>query len=313
MSKPLPAKESVPLKLRAHNTMVYLRQHWQLYLIFMLPAFVLTIIFRYVPMGGVAIAFMDYNPFRGLWASEWVGLEHFNRFLSSPDFMKYLMNTLKLSVYGLLWGFPAPILLAFLLNRILSSKIKQKVQLVLYMPNFISVIVLCGIVRIILSPTGMVNMFLGTNYNFMTMPQAFRTIYIASGIWQGAGWSSIIYTAALSNASKDLKEAAVIDGANLIQQIKTVEWPAIKDTVLIQFIMAVGNIMSVGFEKAYALQTDLNMSASEIISTYVYKKGLLDGDYGFSTAVGLFNTVINVILLISMNAIVKKMNEGKGI
>ena len=313
MSKPLPAKESVPLKLRAHNTMVYLRQHWQLYLIFMLPAFVLTIIFRYVPMGGVAIAFMDYNPFRGLWASEWVGLEHFNRFLSSPDFMKYLMNTLKLSVFGLLWGFPAPILLAFLLNRILSSKINQKVQLVLYMPNFISVIVLCGIVRIILSPTGMVNMFLGTNYNFMTMPQAFRTIYIASGIWQGAGWASIIYTAALSNASKDLKEAAVIDGANLIQQIKTVEWPAIKDTVLIQFIMAVGNIMSVGFEKAYALQTDLNMASSEIISTYVYKKGLLDGDYGFSTAVGLFNTVINVILLISMNAIVKKMNEGKGI
>ena len=313
MTKPLPAKEKVPLKQRTHNTMVYLRQHWQLYLIFMLPAFVLTIIFRYIPMGGVAIAFMDYNPFRGLWASEWVGFEHFNRFLSSPDFMRYLMNTLKLSVFGLLWGFPAPILLAFLLNRILSSKIKQKVQLVLYMPNFISVIVLCGIVRILLSPTGMVNMFLGTNYNFMTMPQAFRTIYIASGIWQGTGWASIIYTAALSNASKDLKEAAVIDGANLIQQIKTVEWPAIKDTVLIQFIMAVGNIMSVGIEKAYALQTDLNMGASEIISTYVYKKGLLDGDYGFSTAVGLFNTVINIILLISMNTIVKKMNEGKGI
>ena len=313
MNKPLLAKEKVPLKQRRHNTLVYLRQHWQLYLIFMLPAFVLTIIFRYIPMGGVAIAFMDYNPFRGLWQSEWVGFEHFTRFLSSPDFMRYLMNTLKLSVFGLLWGFPAPILLAFLLNRILSSKIKQKVQLVLYMPNFISVIVLCGIVRILLSPTGMVNMLLGTHYNFMTMPQAFRTIYIASGIWQGAGWASIIYTAALSNASKDLKEAAVIDGANLIQQIKTVEWPAIKDTVLIQFIMAVGNIMSVGFEKAYALQTDLNMGASEIISTYVYKKGLLDGDYGFSTAVGLFNTVINIVLLISMNAIVKKMNEGKGI
>ncbi len=313
MNKPLSAKDKIPFNTRVHNTLVYLRQHWQLYLIFMLPAFVLTIIFRYIPMGGVAIAFMDYNPFRGLWASEWVGFEHFQRFLSSPDFMKYLMNTLKLSVFGLLWGFPAPILLAFLLNRILSSKIKQKVQLVLYMPNFISVIVLCGIVRILLSPTGMVNMLLGTNYNFMTMPQAFRTIYIASGIWQGAGWASIIYTAALSNASKDLKEAAVIDGANLSQQIKTVEWPAIKDTVLIQFIMAVGNVMSVGFEKAYALQTDLNMGASEIISTYVYKKGLLDGDYGFSTAVGLFNTVINIILLISMNTIVKKMNEGTGI
>lgn len=298
---------------RMHNTLVYMRQHWQLYLIFMLPAFVLTIVFRYLPMGGILIAFTEYNPILGILGSEWVGFDHFTRFLSSPDFMQYLLNTLKLSVFGLLWGFPAPILLAFLLNRIMSSGIKQKIQLVLYMPNFISVIVLCGIVRILLSPTGMLNMLLGTSYNFMTMPEAFRTIYIASGIWQGAGWSSIIYTAALSNASKDLKEAAVLDGANIIQQIKAVEWPAIKDTVLIQFIMSVGNIMSVGFEKAYALQTDLNLDASEIISTYVYKKGLLDGDYGFSTAVGLFNTVINVILLVSMNTIVKKMNDGKGV
>lgn len=298
---------------RMHNTLVYMRQHWQLYLIFMLPAVVLTIVFRYLPMGGILIAFTEYNPIRGILGSEWVGFDHFTRFLSSPDFMQYLLNTLKLSVFGLLWGFPAPILLAFLLNRIMSSGIKQKIQLVLYMPNFISVIVLCGIVRILLSPTGMLNMLLGTSYNFMTMPEAFRTIYIASGIWQGAGWASIIYTAALSNASKELKEAAVLDGANIIQQIKAVEWPAIKDTVLIQFIMSVGNIMSVGFEKAYALQTDLNLNASEIISTYVYKKGLLDGDYGFSTAVGLFNTVINVILLISMNTIVKKMNDGKGV
>ena len=298
---------------KLHNTLVYLRQHWQLYALFMLPAFALTVIFRYIPMGGILIAFTEYNPIRGILHSEWVGFSHFQRFLSSPDFMRYLMNTLKLSVYGLLWGFPAPILLAFLLNRILSKSIKQKIQLVLYMPNFISVIVLCGIVRILLAPTGMINMLLGTSTNFMTMPSAFRTIYIASGIWQGAGWASIIYTAALSNASKELKEAAVIDGANIIQQIKAVEWPAIKDTVLIQFIMSVGNIMSIGFEKAYALQTDLNLNASEIISTYVYKKGLLDGDYGFSTAVGLFNTVINVVLLISMNAIVKKMNDGKGV
>ena len=296
-----------------HNSLVYIRQHWQLYIIFMLPAFLLTIIFRYIPMGGIAIAFTEYNPIRGILGSEWIGFENFERFLSSPDFLRYLANTLKLSVYGLLWGFPAPILLAFLLNRIISTRTRQNIQLVLYMPNFISVIVLCGIVRILLSPTGMINSLLGTNINFMTMPSAFRTIYIASGIWQGAGWASIIYTAALSNASKELKEAAVIDGANIVQQIKAVEWPAIKDTVLIQFIMSVSNIMSVGFEKAYALQTDLNLNTSEIISTYVYKKGLLDGDYGFSTAVGLFNTVINVILLVSMNTLVKKMNEGKGI
>ncbi len=297
---------------KLHNALVYVRQHWQLYALFILPAFVLTIVFRYIPMGGVLIAFEEYNPFRGVFGSEWVGFAHFERFLSSPDFMRYLMNTLKLSVFGLLWGFPAPILLAFLLNRVLSTKLKQRIQLILYMPNFISVIVLCGIVRILLSPTGLINMVLGTNWNFMTMPEAFRTIYIASGIWQGAGWASIIYTAALSNASKDLKEAAVIDGANIIQQIRAVEWPAIRDTVLIQFIMSVGNIMSVGFEKAYALQTDLNLASSEIISTYVYKVGLLDGNYGFSTAVGLFNTIINVVLLISMNQIVKKLNDGKG-
>lgn len=317
-SKAVPAGKSSPggrdkEKRGLHNTLVYIVQHWQLYIIFMLPAFALTIIFRYIPMGGILIAFENYNPIRGLLKSPWVGFDHFARFLSSPDFLNYLANTLKLSVYGLLWGFPIPIILAFLLNRVQSSKIKQKIQLVLYMPNFISVIVLCGIVKILLSVTGPLNLMLGTSTDFMTMPEAFRTIYIASGIWQGAGWGSIMYTAALSNASQELKEAAVIDGANIFQQIKAVEWPAIKDVVIIQFIMSAGNIMSVGFEKAYALQTDLNMKTSEIISTYVYKKGLLDGDYGFSTAVGLFNTIINLILLVSVNKIVARMNEGKGL
>ena len=269
-----------------HNSLVYIVQHWQLYVFFLLPALALTIIFRYIPMGGILIAFEKYNPIRGILGSEWVGFKHFSRFLSSPDFLSYLGNTLKLSGVGMLWGFPVPILLAFLLNRIESKGIKKKIQLCLYMPNFISVIVLCGIVRIFLSVTGPVNLLLGTQINFMTMPEAFRTIYIASGIWQGAGWGSIIYTAALSNASTELKEAAVIDGAN---------------------------ILSIGFEKAYALQTDLNMASSEIIATYVYKKGLLDGDYSFSTAVGLFNTVINVILLVAVNKIVAKMNDGQGL
>ena len=296
-----------------HNTLLYLKQHWQLYVIFLLPALALTLIFKYIPMGGIMIAFQKYNPIKGILGSEWVGFKYFERFLSSPDFMTYLINTLKLSVYGLLWGFPVPILLAFLLNRIQSTGIKKKIQLVLYLPNFISVIVVCGIVRIFLSVTGPVNLLFGTSINFMTMPEAFRTIYIASGIWQGAGWASIMYTAALSNASQELKEAALIDGANIFQQIKAVEWPAIKDLVVIQFIMQAGNIMSIGFEKAYALQTDLNLPASEIIATYVYKKGLLDGDYSFSTAVGLFNTVINVILLVVVNKIVAKMNDGKGL
>lgn len=300
-------------KMGKHRVLFYMKQHWQLYVIFLLPALALTLIFKYAPMGGILIAFQDYNPIRGFFGSEWVGLEYFERFLSSPDFMTYLVNTLKLSVYGLLWSFPVPIILAFLLNRIQSTRLKKKIQLALYMPNFVSVIVLCGIIRILLSVTGPVNMLFGSEINFMTMPEAFRTIYIASGIWQGAGWASIMYTAALANASQDLKEAAVIDGANIFQQIKAVEWPAIKDLVVIQFILQAGNIMSIDFEKAYALQTDLNLPSSEIIATYVYKKGLLDGDYSFSTAVGLFNTVINVILLIAVNKVVAKMNDGKGL
>jgi len=291
----------------------YMRKHWELYIIFIGPALLLTIIFRYLPMGGILIAFQKFNPIRGIVGSEWVGFKFFERFLSSPDFIRYLSNTLKLSAYGLVWGFPVPITLALLLNRIGSNTIKKKIQTILYMPNFVSVIVLCGMVRILLSVTGPVNHLFGSNINFMTMPEAFRSIYIISGIWQGAGWASIMYTAALSNASQELREAAELDGANIWQQIKAVDWPAIKDIVVIQFIMQAGNIMSIGFEKAYALQTDMNLKSSEIIATYVYKKGLLDGDYSFSTAVGLFNTVINVVLLIAINKIIAKMNDGKGI
>ena len=291
----------------------YVKKNWQLYVFFLMPALLLTIIFKYVPMGGVLIAFEDYNVIDGIFGSKWVGLEYFQRFLSSPDFMNYLVNTLKLSIYGLLWGFPIPIILALLLNQIRRAGIKKKIQLLIYAPNFISVIVLCGMVRMFLSPVGPLNKLIGSDANWMTMPAAFRTIYIASGIWQTAGWSSIMYTAALSNASKDLEEAAVVDGANILQQIWYVQLPAIKNIIVIQFILQAGNIMSIGFEKAYALQTDMNLPASEILSTYVYRIGLLNGDYGYSTAVGLFNSVINVILLIFVNWVVKKLNDGEGL
>ena len=274
------------------SKVTYVKKNWMLYIFFLMPALLLTIIFKYVPMGGLLIAFKDYNVIKGVLGSPWVGLEYFKRFLSSPDFMNYLMNTLKVSIYGLLWGFPVPIILAL---------------------NFISVIVLCGMVRMFLSPIGPMNKILGISTNWMTMPAAFRTIYIASGIWQGAGWASIMYTAALSNASKELEEAARMDGANIFQQMWYVELPAIKNIIVIQFILQAGNIMSIGFEKAYALQTDMNLPASEILSTYVYRIGLLNGDYGYSTAVGLFNSVINVILLIIVNAVVKKLNDGEGI
>ncbi len=295
------------------KTLLYVKEHWQLYVVFLLPALVLTLVFRYIPMGGILIAFQDYNPIKGLLDSRWVGIKHFARFLSSPDFISYLENTLKLSIYGLLWSFPVPIVLALLLNRVRSLEIKRNIQLVLYMPNFISVIVVCGIVRIMLSVTGPVNNFFGTQINFMTSSDAFRSIYIASGIWQGAGWASIMYTAALANVNNETREAAILDGANILQEIRVVEWPAIKNIVIIQFILQAGNIMSIGFEKAYALQTDLNLSSAEIIATYVYKKGLLDGDYSFSTAVGLFNTVINVIMLLIVNKTVSKLNDGQGL
>lgn len=299
--------------MKMNQKIQYIKKNWQLYVFFLLPALVITIIFKYIPMGGILIAFKDFNVIKGIWGSDWVGLEYFRRFLSSPDFMNYLMNTLKLSAYGLIWSFPIPIILALLLNQIKSTGIKKNIQLLIYAPNFISVIVLCGMVRMFLSPIGPINQLLGIQTNWMTMPGAFRTIYIASGIWQGAGWASIMYTAALANSSKELEEAAIVDGANILQQIRYVQLPAIKNIIVIQFILQAGNIMSIGFEKAYALQTDMNLPAAEILSTYVYRIGLLNGDYGYSTAVGLFNSIINVVLLIAVNWVVAKLNDGEGI
>lgn len=300
-------------KSKKNSSLKYIKKNWQLYIIFLLPGFLLTLVFKYLPIGGILMAFKDYNPRLGIMGSDWIGMKNFERFISSPDFTGYLLNTLKLSVYGLLWGFPVPIMLALLLNRIRSKNIKKNIQLILYAPNFISVIVLCGMVFIFLSPIGPINKILGTSINFMTMPEAFRSIYITSGIWQGAGWASIMYTAALSNASQELTEAAIIDGADIPHQIWHVDIPAIKSIIVIQFILQAGNIMSLGFEKAYALQTSMNIPSSEILPTYVYKLGLQLGDYSFSTAVGLFNSIINVILLFMVNGIIKRFNEGEGL
>ncbi|CYT89934.1 ABC transporter permease [Streptococcus suis] len=288
----------------------------KLLLLMLLPGLVLTFIFRYIPMYGVLIAFKDYNPLKGVLGSEWIGFEEFTKFLSSPNFGTLLANTLKLSVYGLLLGFLPPIILAIMLNQLLSDKAKKRIQLVLYAPNFISVVVIVGMIFLFFSVGGPVNSILslfGIEANFLTDPDFFRPLYILSGIWQGMGWASTLYTATLVNVDPALIEAAKLDGANIFQRIWHIDLPALKPVMVIQFILAAGGIMNVGYEKVFLMQTSLNLTSSEIISTYVYKIGLVSGDYSYSTAVGLFNALINIILLIAVNKIVKRINDGQGL
>ena len=285
-------------------------------LLMLLPGLALTFIFRYIPMYGVLIAFKDYNPLRGMLGSEWIGFTEFTKFLSSPNFGILLANTLKLSIYGLLLGFLPPIILAIMLNQLLSDKAKKRIQLVLYAPNFISVVVIVGMIFLFFSVGGPVNSILGKfglETNFLTDPDFFRPLYILSGIWQGMGWASTLYTATLVNVDPALTEAAKLDGANILQRIWHIDLPALKPMMVIQFILAAGGIMNVGYEKAFLMQTSLNLTSSEIISTYVYKIGLISGDYSYSTAVGLFNALINIILLIAVNKFVQRINDGQGL
>lgn len=288
----------------------------KLLLLMLVPGLLLTFVFRYIPMYGVLIAFKDYNPLKGVLGSEWIGFEEFTKFLSSPNFGMLLGNTLKLSVYGLLLGFLPPIILAIMLNQLLSEKAKKRIQLVLYAPNFISVVVIVGMIFLFFSVSGPVNAILGIfgiEANFLTDADFFRPLYILSGIWQGMGWASTLYAATLVNVDTSLIEAAKLDGANIFQRIWHIDLPALKPVMVIQFILAAGGIMNVGYEKAFLMQTSLNLTSSEIISTYVYKIGLVSGDYSYSTAVGLFNALINIILLIAVNKVVKRINDGQGL
>nr|WP_241669358.1 ABC transporter permease subunit [Paenibacillus sp. CFBP13512] len=281
------------------------------------PALILTIIFKYVPMYGAVIAFKDFSPLKGIMRSDWVGFKYFEKFLNSPNFTDIFTNTISLSLFGLICSFPIPIVLALMLNQVRQAKIKKNVQLILYAPNFISVVVIVGMLFIFLSPVGPINQLVSAIFGqplmFMSEPGYFRSIYILSGIWQGAGWSSIIYVAALAGVDPELHNAASLDGANIFQRILHIDLPTIRPIMAIVFILAAGGIMSIGFEKAYLMQTSMNLPSSEIISTYVYKVGLQAGDYSYSAAVGLFNSVINVFLLVAVNFVVKKLNEGEGL
>jgi putative aldouronate transport system permease protein len=290
-----------------------LKKSWQLWLL-LLPALLYIVVFCYQPMYGALIAFKDFNPRLGIMGSPWAGLKYFKQFFQTSIFSKTLFNTILLSTYNLLWSFPIPIIFALLLNQVRSRKLKGFIQTVTYAPNFISVVVLVGMVTLFLAPgsgflTGILGKLGAKDSLYLVRPEYFRTLYIASGIWQSMGFSSIIFLAALTGVSPELHESAMMDGAGIVKRIWHIDLPAILPTIVIMLIMAIGNILSIGYEKVYLLQNGMNLEVSEIISTYVFKTGIRSAQYSFATAVGLFNSVINLILLLAANIIAKKTTE----
>ncbi|WP_256865507.1 sugar ABC transporter permease [Paenibacillus sp. 32352] len=282
-----------------------------------LPALIYVILFDYVPLYGVLIAFENFKPIKGIWGSEWVGLYHFQRLFKLDLFWVLIKNTLSLSLYSLVAGFPAPIILALALHSAASKKIKHIVQTVTYAPHFISMVILVGMLNVFLSPRlGIVSQLLNSigvidgPLMILTNPDAFAHLYVWSGIWQGMGWGSIIYLAALSGVDPSLHEAATVDGANKFQRAWYIDIPSIMPTIVTLLILNCGGILGVGFEKAFLMQNSLNLQTSEVISTYVYKVGLLQSQFSFSAAVGLFNSVINLVMLLTVNKLAKRLGQS---
>ena len=282
-------------------------------LVFMLiPVVIFFAVFSYYPLYGILIAFKDYSISKGILGSPWAGLRYFRQFFLSPYFGRLLRNTVLISVYSLLWGFPVPILFALLLNEFKDGKFKRLIQTVSYLPHFISLVVICGILIDIFSPQGgVVNALLysltGKRINFFGEPEWFRAMYVGSGVWQEFGWNSIIYLAAITGINPDLYEAARIDGAGRLRQIWHVTLPGIKPTILTLLILNLGNIMSVGYEKIILLYSPTTYETADVISTYVYRTGLLSQQYSYAGAVGLFNSVINIAILVLCNFAGKKL------
>lgn len=275
----LKKKELAPAPAHRKPLGTRLKENWQLYLLLLIPV-IITVIYKYGPMYGIQIAFRDFTASRGIWGSEWVGFEWFERFFSSPNCGRMIVNTVLISLYSLLWSFPVPIILALALNQLRFHKLKRVVQTVLYAPHFISTMIICGMLRIFLSPSGgLINLLLGTSIDFINESSLFRTIYIASGIWQEAGWGTIIYLATLSSVDTSLYEAAKVDGASVFQRILHIDLPALVPMAVLQLILSASNLMNVGFEKIYLLQTDLNKPVSDTIAVYVYEQGILGAEY----------------------------------
>ncbi|MEH7414483.1 ABC transporter permease subunit [Neobacillus drentensis] len=299
-------------KVGSSKALKSLRKHWQFYLL-IIPSVLYFIIFKYIPMLGTIIAFKDYSVVQGIMGSPWAGLKYFKLFFDNPAAWDLIKNTLFISLYDIAACFPLPIILAIALNEIRQGRFKKFVQIVTYAPYFISTVVLVSMIIVLTSPRlGIFNHILEAiglhSINFMGDPGLFRSIYVWSDVWQFTGYSAVIYLAALSGIDTSLYEAAKIDGASRLQKIIHVDLPGIMPAITIILILTVGNVMGVGFEKIYLMQNPLNLDTSEVLSTYVYKMGLLNANYSFAGAIGLFNSVVNLILLLLANLFAKRIS-----
>ncbi len=302
------------MKRQSRNlTWIRIKRNWGLYLL-MVPAIIIFICFTYLPMYGVIIAFKNFKPAQGIWGSSWAGLKYFERYFSSYMFSNTIRNTLVISIYTIAVTFPLPIFLALMCNQMYARRFKKFFQVSTYLPHFISTVVMCGMIILFLSPSSgvipklcsMVGIRTG---DLMGNANAFSSIYVWTEAWQHVGWDSIMYIAALSAVDPQLYEAAVVDGANKWQKMRYIDIPMLIPTAVTLFILRSGSVMSVGFEKVYLLQNDLNIASSEIISTYVYKMGLQSNQYSYSAAIGLFNNVVNFVLLLTVNQIARRMGD----
>ncbi|MDR3122048.1 MAG: ABC transporter permease subunit [Clostridiales bacterium] len=304
----------MPIETGRKQAWKKIRRHWQLYLL-LLPSVAYLVLFRYYPMYGIQIAFKDWNAGLGISGSRWAEplLKYFISFISSANFTRLLKNTLILSSLTIACSFPMPILLAISLNECRKKWVSRAVQTITYMPYFISTVVLVSMIMQMFSPFGLVNNFLQMlrmeKINILSASSSFRPVYILSGIWQGTGYSAVVYIAALSGISSELYEAATIDGATIAQKVWHIDIPSIMPTAVILLILSSGSVLNVGFEKVFLLQNQLNMNLSDVISTYVYRVGLESAQYSYSAAIGLFNSVISTLILICVNSVAKKLSE----
>ncbi len=294
-----------------------IRKHWQLY-VFLLVPMAYILIFKYLPMNGLVIAFKEYKVRSGIWGSEWVGVEYFTKFFKSYQFVRVLVNTLVLSIYSIAAGFPVPILFALMINSLNGGIVKKSVQAIVTLPYFISTAVMVGIILQVFNSQSGIYGILYKSISGLTVPNilgsssAFRHLYVWTGVWQSFGWDSIIYIAALSAVDPSLHEAAQLDGANRVQRVVYVDFPAILPTVIIMLILRLGQMMNIGFEKVYLMQNSMNLETSQIIATYVYEVGLSGSgmsNFSYATAIGMFNSLINLILIISVNQISRKVSD----